>query len=131
MSICPFCPNQVAKYSYSETIYQNALILKLDFLKIEFQRKTRFNENRVTCKMLHETQVPCIYIYIYIYLFIYLFSFLPITRFSKNRVFHLNLIFRKSNLKHEHMAKSFQNMSILLFILGENDKCPFCPYKLT
>ena len=123
MSICPFCPNQVAKYSYSETIYQNALILKLDFLKIEFQRKTRFNENRVTCKMLHETQVPCIYIY--------LFSFLPITRFSKNRVFHLNLIFRKSSLKHKHMAKSFQNMSILLFILGENDKCPFCPYKLT
>ena len=81
--------------------------------------------------MLHETQVPCIYIYIYIYLFIYLFSFLPITRFSKNRVFHLNLIFRKSNLKHEHMAKSFQNKSILLLILVENDKCPFCPFKLT
>ena len=70
MSICPFCPNQVAKYSYSKTIYQNVLILKLDFKKIEFQRKIRFNENRVTCKMLHETQVPCIYIYIYIYLFI-------------------------------------------------------------
>ena len=37
----------VAKCSCSKTIQQNILILKLDFLKIEFYIETRFLENQV------------------------------------------------------------------------------------
>ena len=59
------------------------------------KNRAQFNENWVTCKMLHGTRVPYIYIYIYIFYKV----ILPITRFSKNRVFHWNSIFRKSSLK--------------------------------
>ena len=47
MGIDPFRPKVVAKCPISETIERYAPILKLDFLKIEFQCKTRFLENRV------------------------------------------------------------------------------------
>ena len=71
--------NYLAKCSY----------FKLDFLKIEFQWKTWFTQNRIiskkTCKNLHGTWVPC--------------KFLQVTRFWVNRVFHWNSIFKKSNFK--------------------------------
>ena len=47
MAICPFHQNFLAKCSMFETIYGNAPVLKLEFLKIEFQFKTRFLDNRV------------------------------------------------------------------------------------
>ena len=56
--------------------------------------------------MLHGTRVPCN--------FFFFLSFLPITWFSKNWVFHWNSIFRKSSLKWGHMAKYFQNKGVLL-----------------
>ena len=63
--------NYLAKYS----------CFKLDFLKIEFQWKTRFLKNRVIGKKLkkkklHGTRVPC--------------NILQVTRFSLNRVAHWN-----------------------------------------
>ena len=47
MSICLFRQNFSAKCPISETIYGNVPVLKLNFLKIEFQLKTRFLDNRV------------------------------------------------------------------------------------
>ena len=78
--------------------------LKLDFLKIEFQFKTRFLDNRVITnwklnlkqKKGHGTWVPCKYIYIYIFFFK---VWPPHTRFSTNRVLHWNSILRKSSFK--------------------------------
>ena len=47
MGICPFHKKFSAKCPISEIIYGNAPILKFNFLKIEFQFKTRFLDNRV------------------------------------------------------------------------------------
>ena len=69
MGICLFRPKQVAKYPY----------FILDFIKINFQLKTRFLENRVIGKKLlkknlNGNRVPC--------------NILQVTRFSLTRVFH-------------------------------------------
>ena len=47
MGFYPFLTNFPAKCPISEIIYGNAPILKFNFLKIEFQFKTRFLEHRV------------------------------------------------------------------------------------
>ena len=47
MGICLFHKKFSAKCLISEIIYGNASILKFNFLKIEFQSKTRFLDNRV------------------------------------------------------------------------------------
>ena len=51
MGICPFHKKFSAKCPISEIIYGNAPILKFNFLKIEFQFKTRFLDNRVIVNM--------------------------------------------------------------------------------
>jgi len=51
MGIYSFRWNVPAKYPISETIYGYDPVLKLDFLKIEFQYKTRFLENWVIAKL--------------------------------------------------------------------------------
>ena len=51
MVIYPFWRKVPAKYSISETIKGYVPVLKLDFLKVEFQCKTRLLENRVIAKL--------------------------------------------------------------------------------
>ena len=65
---------------------------KLVLMKIiEFQWKTRFDENRVIWEILHGTQVLCIII-------IFFKVWFHITQFSKNLVF-------LDSLKHEYFAR--------------------------
>ena len=87
----------------SNTIEQYALVLKFDFLKIEFQCKTHFVENRVIGnKTFLKKNVEL--------------EFLTETRFLENRV-----------SKHGHFARWFQNEGILLELVGEKGIPPFWP----
>ena len=47
MGFCPFHPKDATKCPYFKTIFENTLVLKLNFLKIEFYTETRFLENWV------------------------------------------------------------------------------------
>ena len=85
MGFCPFHPKDATKCPYFKTIFENTLVLKLNFLKIEFYIETRFLENWVIGnqtlkkkKKIYVTRVPC--------------EFFQITRFSSNRFLHWNLI---------------------------------------
>ena len=78
MDICLFRQNFPTKYLYSETIYQNALVLKTQFLEIRVMKNSIFgNLSYVKSnfkKKNHITQVPC--------------KISHITRISSNQVFN-------------------------------------------
>ena len=96
------------------------LFSNLIFKKLSFNEKLDLMKIKLLAKCYMELKFYVIFYFLFL-------SFLPITRFSKNRVFHWNLFFRKSSLKHTHMAKWFQKRSILLLVLDERDKCLFWP----
>ena len=110
MGFCPFYLKNSVKCPMSKTNQRNAIVLKLYFLKIEFQFKTQFLDNQV----IKNRKLKYIYIYILELEFHELEFFtwysssgnlsskkknskstFAITRCSKNQVLHLKLDFLK------------------------------------
>ena len=68
------------------------------FKKLSFNEKLDLMKNELLAKCFMELEF-------HVFFFFFFLSFLPITWFSKNQVFHWNSIFRKSSLKQRYMAK--------------------------